>query len=51
MKKLEMNQMEVVHGGVTPTKTQFICWAMATGLSFCNPVLGVVAGFTCLWSD
>ena len=51
MKKLEMTQMEVVCGGLTPTGTQVACYLISVGYGFINPIVGIVSGAICLFAD
>ena len=49
MKKLEMNQMEVLHGA-GPTGNQVACFGFSVAYSLICPIAGFVAGAVCLWA-
>ena len=51
MKKLQLNQMEVLTGGAVPTKQQVTCYVASTILGLCNPIVGIIAGGICLFAD
>ena len=51
MKTLELNQLEMLEGGGTPSGGQIYCYASTTILGFFNPVLGVIGGALCLFVD
>lgn len=48
MKKLEMNQMEVLHGA-GPSGPQVICTGMGIVMGFIVPVAGAAVSICCLW--
>jgi len=51
MKTLELNQMEMLEGGGTPSGGQIYCYASTTILSLFNPVLGAIGGALCLFVE
>lgn len=51
MKKLHLNQMENLSGGLIPSKQQVTCYVASTILGLCNPLVGIIAGGICLFMD
>ena len=47
MKKLELNQMENLGGGICIKQSDVQCGVLGFLYGFANPVLGAVVGFGC----
>lgn len=51
MKQLEVNQMEELQGGGTPSAGQVTCYLISVGYGLVNPLAGIVSGALCLFVD
>lgn len=51
MKKLELNQMENLEGGGTPSRQQVTCFVISSLMGLFNPVVGIIQGAACLFMD
>ena len=52
MKKLELNQMEIVEGGISrPSGQQVTCYVVGVVMGLLNPLAGILTGAICLFMD
>ena len=51
MKSLNVEKMESIEGGATPSGTQVACYLISVGYGLINPVLGIISGAACLFAD
>lgn len=51
MKKLQLNQMEIINGGSTPSNQQITCFVISSLMGLVNPIGGILQGAACLFMD
>jgi hypothetical protein len=51
MKKLELNQMEILNGSAIPSNQQITCFVISSLMGLVNPIGGILQGAVCLFMD
>ena len=51
MKKIKLNEMQAINGGLIPSGQQVTCWGVASIMGLLNPVGGIVVSGICLFMN